>query len=286
MFYLKVLEITALYTILVLGVYLLTGLTGLFSLGQGAFVSIGAYTAAVAYMRFGVPFPLSLLSAVLMGALLGFIVGIPTLRLRRDYFLLVTFGLSEMVRAALLHLAQLTGGALGMAGMPKKVGLPLILGSIVVITFITYSLKRTRFGRNCIAVRDDELAAGTMGINVYGQKMRVFVISSAITAYGGALYAFNILFIEPNLFNWLESGRLIIITFVGGLNSIAGVIAASAIYYSFGEFFRFIDVWRDVLLALVVILVVIFRPGGLFQGIEVLPGKLVRLVTGRHGEGR
>jgi len=286
MFYLKVLEITALYTILVLGVYLLTGLTGLFSLGQGAFVSIGAYTAAVAYMRFGVPFPLSLLSAVLMGALLGFIVGIPTLRLRRDYFLLVTFGLSEMVRAALLHLAQLTGGALGMAGMPKKVGLPLILGSIVVITFITYSLKRTRFGRNCIAVRDDELAAGTMGINVYGQKMRVFVISSAITAYGGALYAFNILFIEPNLFNWLESGRLIIITFVGGLNSIAGVIAASAIYYSFGEFFRFIDVWRDVLLALVVILVVIFRPGGLFQGIEVLPGKLARLVTGRHGEGR
>jgi branched-chain amino acid transport system permease protein len=274
MFYLKVLEITSLYTILVLGVYLLTGLTGLFSLGQGGFVSIGAYTAAVAYLRFGFPFPAALALAVLMGALLGFLVGIPTLRLRRDYFLLVTFGLGEMVRAGLLYLAQLTGGALGMAGMPKRVGLPLILGSIAVITFVTYSLKRSRFGRDCIAIRDDELAASMMGINVYTHKMKVFMISSAVTAYGGALYAFNILFIEPNLFNWLESAKLIIITFVGGLNSIAGVIAASAIYYSFGEFFRFIDVWRDVLLAVVVVLVIIFRPGGLFQGLSLLPSKL------------
>ncbi|MEE8591481.1 MAG: branched-chain amino acid ABC transporter permease [Spirochaetia bacterium] len=109
MFYLKVLEITSLYTILVLGVYLMTGLTGLFSLGQGAFVSIGAYTAAIAYMNFGAPFPLALALAVIIGAILGFLVGIPTLRLRRDYFLLVTFCLSEMVRAALLYLSQLTG---------------------------------------------------------------------------------------------------------------------------------------------------------------------------------
>lgn len=278
MFYLKVLEITSLYTILVLGVYLMTGLTGLFSLGQGGFVSIGAYTAAIAFMKFNLPFPIALIMAVVMGAVLGFLIGIPTLRLRRDYFLLITFGLGEMVRAALLYLSQLTGGALGMAGMPRMVGLPLILISIIFITFILYSLKRSRFGRNCVAVRDDEMAASMMGINVYAQKLKVFIISSAITAYGGALYAFNILFIEPNLFNWLESGKLIIITFVGGLNSIAGVIVASAIYYSFGEFFRFIDVWRDVLLGVVVILVVIFRPGGLFQGLELLPKKLIEKV--------
>ncbi|HUV09229.1 MAG TPA: branched-chain amino acid ABC transporter permease [Spirochaetia bacterium] len=276
MFYLKVLEITSLYTILVLGVYLMTGLTGLFSLGQGAFVSIGAYTAVLAFLRFNAPFPVALALAVVMGGLLGFLVGIPTLRLRRDYFLLVTFGLGEMVRAALLYLAQLTGGALGLAGIPNRVGLPLILISIGVITFIIYSLNNSRFGRDCIAVRDDELAASMMGINVYAQKMKVFIVSSAITAYGGALYAFVVMFIEPNLFNWLESAKLIIITFVGGMNSITGVILTSAIYYSFGEFFRFIDVWRDVLLALVVILVVIFRPGGLFKSWELAPMKLIR----------
>ncbi len=276
MFYLKVLEITSLYTILVLGVYLLTGLTGLFSLGQGGFVSIGAYTAAIAYLKFHVPFPLALVMAILMGMIVGLFIGIPTLRLRRDYFLLVTFGFGEMVRASLLYLAQLTGGAMGLAGIPKLVGLPLILVSIIVITFILYNLKNSRFGRNCIAIRDDELAAASMGINVYAHKIKVFLLSAAITSYGGALYAFVIMFIEPNLFNWLESAKLIIITFVGGMNSLSGVLVTSMVYYSFGEFFRFVDVWRDVLLALVVILVTIFRPGGLFGSWEIFSGNLLK----------
>jgi branched-chain amino acid transport system permease protein len=267
-FYVKVLEIACLFTILVLGAYLMTGLTGLFSLGQGGFVSIGAYTAAIAYLHLHIPFPIAILMAVLMGALIGFLIGIPTLRLHRDYFLLVTFGFGEMVRAALLHLAQLTGGALGIAGIPQLVGLPMILISIVLITLFIANLKRSRFGRNCIAIRDDELAASLMGIHVYGHKMKVFVLSSAITSYGGALYAFLIMFIEPNLFNWLESAKLIIITFVGGVNSITGAIATSIIYYSFGEFFRFVDVWRDVLLALAVLFVTLFRPKGLFGGWE------------------
>ena len=140
-FYLKVLEITSLYTILVLGAYLMTGLTGLFSLGQGGFVSIGAYTAAIAFLHFHLPFPVAILLAVLMGSLVGFLIGIPTLRLHRDYFLLVTFGFGEMVRAALLHLAQLTGGALGIAGIPQLVGLPMILISILLITFLIFELE-------------------------------------------------------------------------------------------------------------------------------------------------
>jgi branched-chain amino acid transport system permease protein len=274
-FYLKVLEITCLYTILVLGAYLMTGLTGLFSLGQGGFLSIGAYTAAIAFLKFNLPFPVCLALAVGMGVLVGFVVGLPTLRLHRDYFLLVTFGFGEMVRAALLHLAQLTGGALGVAGIPQLVGLPMIILSIVVITLITACLKRSRFGRNCIAIRDDELAATLMGIPVYRHKMTVFILSSAITAYGGALYAFVIMFIEPNLFNWLESAKLIIITFVGGVNSITGAIVTSVVYYSFGEFFRFVDVWRDVLLAVAVLLVTIFRSQGIFGNWELTPDKLL-----------
>jgi len=278
-FYLKVLEITCLHTIFVLGAYLMTGLTGLFSLGQGGFVLIGAYTAAIAYLKFHLAFPVAIALAILVGSIIGFLIGIPTLRLHRDYFLLVTFGFGEMVRAALLHLAQLTGGALGIAGIPQLVGLPMILISIAVVTFFIANLKRSRFGRNCIAIRDDELAASLMGINVYGYKMRVFVLSSAITAYGGALYAFVIMFIEPNLFNWLESAKLIVITFVGGINSITGAIISSIIYYSFGEFFRFIDVWRDVLLALSVLLVTIFRSQGIFGSWEFSPGKILRRET-------
>ncbi len=275
-FYLKVLEITCLNTIFVLGAYLMTGLTGLFSLGQGGFVLIGAYTAAVAYLKFHLAFPVAIALAVFVGSVIGFLIGIPTLRLHRDYFLLVTFGFGEMMRAAVLHLAQLTGGALGIAGIPQLVGLPMILLSIAVITFFIANLKRSRFGRNCIAIRDDELAASLMGINVYGHKMKVFILSSAITSYGGALYAFVIMFIEPNLFNWLESAKLIVITFVGGVNSITGAIVSSIIYYSFGEFFRFVDVWRDVLLALAVLLVTIFRSQGIFGSWEFSPRKFLR----------
>ena len=275
-FYLKVLEITCLQTIFVLGAYLMTGLTGLFSLGQGGFVLIGAYTAAVAYLKFHLAFPVAIALAVLVGSVIGFLIGIPTLRLHRDYFLLVTFGFGEMMRAAVLHLAQLTGGALGIAGIPQLVGLPMILLSIAVITFFIANLKRSRFGRNCIAIRDDELAASLMGINVYGHKMKVFILSSAITSYGGALYAFVIMFIEPNLFNWLESAKLIVITFVGGVNSITGAIISSIIYYSFGEFFRFVDVWRDVLLALAVLLVTIFRSQGIFGSWELSPRRILR----------
>jgi len=278
-FYLKVLEITCLQTIFVLGAYLMTGLTGLFSLGQGGFVLIGAYTAAVAYLKFHLAFPVAIALAILVGSVVGFLIGIPTLRLHRDYFLLVTFGFGEMVRAALLHLAQLTGGALGIAGIPQLVGLPMILISIAVITFFIANLKRSRFGRNCIAIRDDELAASLMGIHVYGYKMRVFVLSSAITSYGGALYAFVLMFIEPNLFNWLESAKLIVITFVGGINSITGAIISSVIYYSFGEFFRFIDVWRDVLLAVAVLLVTIFRSQGIFGSWEFSLRRILRRRT-------
>lgn len=275
-FYSKVLEITCLQTILVLGAYLMTGLTGLFSLGQGAFLSIGAYTAAIAYLQFHVPFPLAVLMAILVGSSVGFLIGIPVLRLHRDYFLLVTFGFSEMVRATLLHLAQLTGGGLGIAGIPKLVGLPLILVSILFITFFIFNLKRSRFGRDCIAIRDDELAASLMGINVYGHKIKVFILSSAITSYGGALYAFVIMFIEPNLFHWLESAKLIVIIFIGGVNSITGAILTSVAYYSFGEFFRFVDVWRDVLLSIAVLLVTIFRPKGIFGSYELSLTKLFR----------
>jgi len=264
MFYLKVLEITLLYTILVLGIYLMTGLTGLFSLGQGAFVSLGAYTAAVTYLQLHTPCSISIILAVIVGLAGGIIVGIPTLRLRRDYFLLVTFGFSEMMRGLLLWAAQLTGGAMGIAGIPKLVGLPVIIISIVVILLIISNLKRTNFGRVCIAIRDDELAASINGINVYAHKMKVFVLSSMISAYGGALYAFNIMFIEPNLFSWLDSAKLIIIVFVGGINSLFGTFIMSMMYYTFGEFFRFVDLWKDVLLAILVIVIIIYRDKGLF----------------------
>jgi branched-chain amino acid transport system permease protein len=252
----------------VLAVYLMTGLTGLFSLGQGAFISLGAYTAAIATLFFKIPPPVAMGMAVLMGVLSGLVIGIPTLKLRRDYFLLITFGFGEMVRNLLLWMAQLTGGALGIAGIPRAAGLPIIVVSTLVILFFIANLKKSNFMRNCIAIRDDELAAQAMGINVYAHKLKVFILAATISSYGGALFAFNIMFIEPNLFNWLDSARLIIIIFIGGINSLTGAFIMAFFYYTFGEVFRFASVWRDVILAVIVICVNIFRPQGFFGSWE------------------
>ncbi len=268
-YYARVAEITLLYSIFVLSIYPLTGLTGLISLGQGALISIGAYTAALLHLHLGVPPFLAILLSIPAGVLAGLIIGLPTLRLRRDYFLLITFGFSEMIRGLLLWTAQLTGGAMGVAGLPKFAKLPLISISILVILFLVGSLKRSRFGRTCISIREDELAASAMGTNVYAHKIKVFLISSAISSFGGAIYAFNVMFIEPNLFNWLESAKLVIIVFVGGLGSFLGVFLTAIAYYLFGELFRFASVWRDVILAVLVIVVVIFRHQGLFGNLEL-----------------
>jgi branched-chain amino acid transport system permease protein len=268
LFYLKVLETTLVSGIFVLSVYLMTGLTGLFSLGQGAFISLGAYTAAIATLSFGAPAWLGMCLAVIMGVFAGFVIGIPTLKLRRDYFMLITFGFGEMVRNLLLWMAQLTGGSLGIAGIPHAAGLPLIGASTLLILFLISNLKKSKFTRACIAIRDDELAAQAMGINVYGHKLKVFILSAAISAYGGALFAFNIMFIEPNLFDWLDSAKLITIIFVGGINSLSGSFIVAFFYYIFGELFRFANVWRDVILAILVICVNIFRPQGFFGNRE------------------
>ena len=278
MFYVRVLEITLLYTIFVIGIYPLTGLTGLFSLGQGAFIVLGAYTAAISYLKFGFNPVISIIFAVILCIMVGALIGMPTLRLRRDYFLLITFGFSEMIRGLLLWTAQLTGGAMGIAGIPKYVRLPTISISVLVIMLFMSNLKRTRFGKNCIAIKDDELAASAVGINVYAHKMKVFMLSAAVSAYAGALYAFNIMFIEPNLFNWIESAKLIIIVFVGGLNSLTGAFLTSVIYYTFGEVFRFANVWRDVILGVIVILVILFREKGLFGNWEFSITKIFRLL--------
>ena len=278
MYYLStVLDTTLISAIFVLSVYLMTGLTGLFSLGQGAFISLGAYTAAIATLSFHVPPPLAMVMAVLMGVFSGFFIGLPTLKLRRDYFLLITFGFGEMVRNLLLWTAQLTGGALGIAGIPKAAGTPLVVTSTIVVIVLIANLKKSNFMRNCIAIRDDELAAQAMGINVYGHKLKVFILSAAISAYGGALLAFNIMFIEPNLFNWLDSARLIIIIFIGGINSLTGAFIMACFYYTFGEIFRFANVWRDVILAVIVICVNIFRPQGIFGSWEFTYRNLIAL---------
>ncbi|NLW55229.1 MAG: branched-chain amino acid ABC transporter ATP-binding protein/permease [Firmicutes bacterium] len=156
-FYASLITFTLISVIAVTGIYILTGLTGMFSLGQASFMAIGAYVSGVLVVKVGLPFWLSVLIAVVISVAVGYVVGLPTVRLRRDYISLVTLGFGEAIIALLNQTQSITGGALGFSGIPKKTTLTLALVSAVFCIFLVSCFKRSKYGRQCIAAKSGGL---------------------------------------------------------------------------------------------------------------------------------
>jgi len=280
-FIINVLVFAAIDLISVLGVFALIGLTGLFSFGQVGFMAIGAYISALSVTRYNLPFFVGVLMAVALSVLVGLLIGFLTLKLRTDYFALATFGFAEIVKAMLNHFDSFTGGAMGLYGIPVLTSAPLVFGVAVGAVILMRNFKNSKFGRDCIAIRTDELAASVMGIDVFWRKMTVFLLSAVLGAVSGALYAFYVTYIEPDMFNWGRSVELIIVVFFGGLNSLTGCVVSSLILSILPEVLRFASEWRTVLYILIVIVTILFRPSGLFGSWEL---SLQQIKFFRRGE--
>jgi branched-chain amino acid transport system permease protein len=263
------LTFTGIALIGVLGVYMVTGLTGLFSFGQAAFLAIGAYVSAVLYKNLGLPLPFAALVAMLVGLAAGLLVGFPTVRLRRDYISLVTFGFGEAIIAVLNNTANITGGAMGLSGVPQRTSFLLVLASVLVCLAIVISYKNSKYGRQCLALRNDELAAESMGINVERLKLLTFLIASAMTSLAGVLYVFYTTYVEPGAFGWVISAEWMIIVFVGGVNSLTGAVVATVLLTGLPEFLRFASAWRIAIYCIIVLLILNFRPSGIFGEQEI-----------------
>lgn len=263
------LTFTGITLIGVLGVYLITGLTGLFSLGQGAFLAIGAYVAAVMVKTLHTPFPVAVVCAMLAGLVGGFIVGWPTVRLRRDYISLVTLGFGEAIIAILNNSANITGGAMGISGIPQYTTFPIVVISVVVCTTIVILYKSSKYGRQCLALRTDELAARSMGINVYRLKLITFLLASVLTSYAGVLLGFYTTYVEPGAFNWIISAEWTILVFVGGVNSLTGTILATIILTGLPELLRFASEWRVAIYCVIVLVIVNYRTKGIMGDREL-----------------
>ena len=264
-----ILTFTGITLIGVLGSYLVTGLTGLFSFGQAAFFSVGAYTAAVLVKNLEVPFLLAVPAAMAVGLVAGLIVGYPTVRLRRDYISLVTFGFGEAIIALLNNSTNLTGGAMGLSGIPRYTNFAVVWGSVAICLALVAGYKYSKFGRQCLALRTDELAAKAMGINVYRVKLVTFLFAAAMTSYAGVLYAFYTTYVEPGAFGWIVSAEWIIIVFVGGINSLTGSVFATLLLTGLPEVLRFASEWRIAAYCVIVLLIINFRPIGLFGEFEL-----------------
>ncbi len=269
-----ILTLTGITMIGVMGCYLVTGLTGLFSFGQAAFMALGGYVSAVLALRWNVPFPLAAAAGVLVAVICGLLVGLPTVRLRRDYISLVTFGFGEAIVAVLNNSARVTGGAEGLCGVPKRVDLGLVSVSVLVCVFMAACYKGSKYGRQCLALRNDELAARSMGINVNRLKLVTFLFASALTGYAGVLYAFYSQYLEPGIYNWSTSAEWLIIVFVGGINSLTGAMVSALLLTGLPEVLRFASEWRIIIYCVIVLLIINFRPKGMFGEWELPIGKL------------
>ncbi|GEA16026.1 ABC transporter [Moorella sp. E308F] len=281
----SVLTFTAINVVAVTGVFILTGLTGLFSLGQGAFMGIGAYVAGLMAIKYNFSFPLAACGAVVVGLIAAVIVGLPTIRLRRDYISLVTLGFGEAIAALLNQSVNITGGAMGLSGIPKQTTLLLAVTSAVICLLLVWGFKCSRYGRQCLALRSDELAARSMGINVNQVKMVAFLLSAAITTYAGVLYGFYTTYVEPVMFGWTKSAEWIIMVFFGGINSLTGAVVASALLTGLPEILRAAAEWRIVAYCVIVLLILNFKPTGLFGEYEISLLSLLRRRGNRIREG-
>ncbi len=281
-YYITVLTNVGITLVGVLSVFVVTGLTGLFSLGQASFMAIGAYVAGLLAKTFGWGFVPCAIVAVLVGGVFGAIIAIPTVKLRRDYIALVTFGFGQAITAIINNLSGLTGGATGLMSIPKYTTPWHVLISVVVITYLVWNLKKSRFGRQCIALKSDELAANAMGINVNLLKTKAFIIASMITAYAGVLYAFHTTYVDAKIFTWNRSAEWLIVVFFGGMGSMTGALVAGILLGTLPEILRAANDLRIIIYCAIVLFTINFRPQGLLGTYEFSISRVIRRLRGEE----
>lgn len=278
-YYIDVAILAGIYIILALGLNVVVGFTGLLNLGFVAFYAIGAYTYALLNVKIGLGFWQSLPLCLFASTLSGFILAIPALRLKGDYLAIVTLGFGEITRLILNNWDTLTGGPNGITGIASPVLYGMSLGRLdryyylvllmaMACYIIIKRVRESRLGRAWIAIREDEISAGAMGVNVTLHKLYAFSFGAFWAGLGGALFAAKMQFVSPESFTFLESVLILCMVILGGLGSINGVVAGAIILVVLPEVLRGVQSYRMLALGSGLILMMIFRPQGLF----VTPG--------------
>jgi branched-chain amino acid transport system permease protein len=264
-YYQGLLILVCINIIAVLGVSILTGFTRLFSFGNAGFMSIGAYTAAILSSNFHVPFLLSILAGAVLAAFIAFLLGKLTLNLQGDYFLIATLGFGESVRVLFNYIVPVTGGAQGFSGISVIPGNQLLTVAIITIVCIAiaWNIISSKFGRNIMAIREDEMAARAVGINTATYKNFAFTTSGFFAGIAGGLWAHYFTFISPLMFNLDKSAEMTIVVVIGGLGSLTGSIIASILVTVLPEILRAASEYRMLAYGIAVVLIINLWPSGL-----------------------
>ena len=258
--------------ILAVSLNLINGHTGQFSLGHAGFMAVGGYTAA----KFALTVqpllpawaqPLAFLAGLALGGLMaavaGLAVGVPTLRLRGDYLAIVTLGFGEIIRV-FFQTTEFFGAATGLTGIPNWTTLAWAWSFAALTVFVVGALVNSTYGRGFIAVHDDEVAAGAMGVNPVRYKVTAFVIGACFAGIAGGLYAHHKRFLSPTGFDFMKSIDIVVMVILGGMGRTAGVIIAAVLLTILPEALRGFADYRMIIYSLLIIILMLARPQGLF----------------------
>lgn len=224
--------------VLALSWNLVSGFTGQFSLGHAGFMAVGAYTSALLMMRLKLPFPVAFISGGVAAGILGFLVGFPSLRLVGDYLSVVTLGFQYIITAILNNTTSITGGGLGLAGVPFRTTLPVASVTLMVTLWSISNLVNSRQGRCFVAVKEDEIAAQSIGVDTTYYKVLAFIISSFFAGLGGALLGHFTMYLHPDIFNYAKTVESVSMVILGGLGSLTGSLLGALCITLLPEVFR------------------------------------------------
>ncbi|MDO8519465.1 MAG: branched-chain amino acid ABC transporter permease [Deltaproteobacteria bacterium] len=275
---LQIIVLCGINIILTASLNLINGFTGQFSLGHAGFMAIGAYVSAALSVYFGLPpefpavwhhllFAVYLLAGGAASALFGFFIGLPTLRLKGDYLAIVTLGFGEIIRVVILNL-DVVGGARGFTNIPPMANFTWVLGWTVITLFVLGRLIYSVKGRAFMAVRDDEVAARSIGIPPTKVKVTAFVVGAAFAGIGGGLFAHFIAYLNPSSFSFLKSVEIVTMVVLGGMGSLTGSVISAVLLTALPEFLRVASEYRMVAYSLLIILIMILRPQGIMGNKE------------------
>ena len=276
-FYLQILQQIGINIILAVGLNLIVGFSGQFSLGHAGFMAIGAYAAAIIGSK-SATYP-AFFAAMVLGALIAgavaLVVGIPTLRLKGDYLAIATLGVSEIIRILIINGGDLTNGAAGILGIPAFTNWQMVYFFVVITTILTINFLRSPIGRATLAVREDEIAAESVGINTTKVKVIAFVFGAITAAIAGSLQAGFIGSVVPKDYSFTNTINVLIIVVFGGLGSMSGTVVAAIVLGILNMVLQDFSSVRMIIYSLALILVMIFRPGGLLGTWEFSLKKLL-----------
>ena len=258
------------YIIMAVSLNIATGYLGQLPLGHAGFMAVGAYVGALFWkgMVNTLPGGANMIVGILLGGLaagvVGLLIGIPALRLKGDYLAILTLGFGEIIRIVIINLAQFTGGTAGLKNIPRYSNFTVVYIFVILTCFFIHTMMKSRHGRAILSIRENEIAAESCGINTTYYKVMAFAASALFAGIAGALFAGIQGSLFPAAFGFMDSINVLVMVVLGGMGSMLGSVVAATVLTALPALMQFLSNYRMIIYALLLVVVMIFKPSGLF----------------------